>query len=258
MAESELSISYDDLLSAVGSFLGYPIDPDLQSDTQRAEVDLYIQSGIRQFYFPPAVEGVESAFEWSFLTPTATILTVIDQAENDLPDDCSRVLGDFYFAPDTYSRSIPVVSEARIMAMRQQSTDSGLPIYAAVRYKSEARAETTGQRLEVAWWQTPSAAYTLTYKYQAYSGKLTDDLPYPLGGMKHGELITESCLAIAEQRANDEKGLHWDSFMRLLKSGIEQDRKTGAMYFGHMGGPGDESVYKRRDNGEVTYKGETW
>ena len=60
---------------------------------------------------------------------------------------------------------------------------------------------------------------------------LDDDYPYPLGGMKHSELVTESCLAVAELRANDERGIHWESFIHQLAAAIAQDRKHGAQYF---------------------------
>jgi hypothetical protein len=49
------------------------------------------------------------------------------------------------------------------------------------------------------------------------------------------ELITESCLAVAEQRANDEAGIHTDIFNRLLVSMIARDRKSGAQNYGMIG-----------------------
>jgi hypothetical protein len=185
----------------------------------------------------------------------------------DLPDDCGRVLGDFFFAPDIYCRSIPLVSEHFLLGSLQKSLDEARPQYACVRVKSDGDSDerepaATGQRLEVAWWPIPDAVYALTYRYEAYSGKLTEALPYPLGGMRHSELIIESCLAVAEQRANDEKGLHWESFSRLLRSGIAMDRKQGAGYFGHMGGLQDGDIVVRhgamQSRYDITYKGDTW
>lgn len=326
MAESALSVKYDDLVEEVARFLGYKSMTYL-SKSELDEVDRYIQSGLRNFYYPPAADGIEAGYEWSFLNPTTTIdtiapystgtlgvvsgictltggtwptwaatlgtlvidsttytittrdsaaqLTVVGDdvtagesdwtlsrsASYDLPDLCGRVLSDFFFEPDTYSQSIPVVSEAQMMTFRQRTTDESRPAYAAVRFRSDATTKTTGQRLEVVFWPTPDAAYSLTYRYEGYTGKLTSALPYPLGGMRHAELITESCLAVAEQRANDEKGLHWDSFVRMLRSGIEQDRKLGARYYGHMGADNGVVVERRGfcgTNYPVTYKGETW
>jgi hypothetical protein len=259
VAESTLSISYTDLLRDVGAFLGYPRDPDDQSDDEREEIDRYIQSGIRQFYYPPAMEGLELGYKWSFLTPTATLATVATEGAVDLPDDCGRVLGDFIYAAGTNYPTVPLVSEGRLLELLQTNSDGSQPCYAAVRAKSEALTATAGTRLEVAFWPVPSAIYTLTYRYEAYSGKLTAALPYPLGGMRYAELITESCLAVAERRANDEKGLHWDEFVRLLKAGVAMDRRQGARFFGHMGGNDvgfiDDPYCFTRDNGTVTYNG---
>jgi hypothetical protein len=80
--------------------------------------------------------------------------------------------------------------------------------------------------------------------------------------MRHSELIVASCLAMAEQRANDEKGIQWDRFVSLLAAGLAQDRKNGARFFGHMGAPIGEDVVSssrlRTRSGDVTYSGETW
>lgn len=260
MSESTLSLKYSDLLSEVGAFLGYGVDPSAWSAEKLAEVDRYVQAGVRQFYYPPAVQGVEAAYEWSFLNPTTTIVTADADSEQDLPDALGRILGDLYFAPSVHSSSIVVVSEARMLSLRQSSADKGRPCFAAVRAKA-GTALTSGQRNEIMWWPTPNAAYTLTYRYEAYSGKLTSLLPYPLGGMRYAELITESCLSVAEQRGNDERGLHYERFVSLLASGIAMDRKAGARHFGHMGGEVDESVAPRRHSQasyDVTYKGSTW
>ena len=327
MAESTLSLSYDDFQREVGDFVGYGLAVGNWTSAQVAEVDAFIQSGLRQFYYPPAVEGVEVGYPWSFLKPTTTIETIIrptpgslagvsgtctitggtwpswaathgalvigsteyaittrnsstvltvvgvDVAAaqdgwhlshagyHDLPDDFGRVLGDFFFEPDVYHSSIPIVSEGKIQEFLQQSTDEGRPRYAAVRYKALATA-TSGQRQEIVWWPIPDAVYTLTYQYEAYQSKLvTATAQYPLGGMRHGETIMASCLALAEQRVNEEKGIHWDSFMRLLSASISQDRRSGARHFGHMGEPSSGSM-PRHSNGkqtyDVTYDGETW
>ena len=261
MAESTLSINYSDLLSDVGLFLGYPSNPEDQSDDQRAELDRYIQSGLRQFYYPPAMEGLEAGYKWSFLAPVAEITTVADQAYNDLPDACGRVLGDFIYAAGTYYPTVPQVSEARMLALRQDTLSGSQPLFCTVRYKTEDRSESESQRLEVDWWPTPTSAYTLTYHYEAYSGKLTEALPYPLGGMKYAELILASCLAVAEHRANDERGTHWDEFQRLLLAGVALDRRGGADTFGFMGGTDMDVGFDSRGidciypNGTVSYEG---
>ncbi len=259
MAESGLSISYSDLLVEVGVYLGYDPTPDNWSTAQTAEVDRYIQAGVRQFYYPPAVEGVKSGHVWSFLNPTTSISTAEGDGEQDLPDDLGRVLGDFFFDDQEHRPSIVQVSEARIQALLQRSDDEGCPQVATIRHKAQTAG--SGQRLEVVWWPIPDATYVLHYRYEAYNGKLSATNLYPLGGMRYSELVLESCLAIAEQRANDERGIHTENFIRLLRSGIAEDCKQGARYYGPMGGNNGVTVPRHGDTGanyNITYKETTW
>ena len=115
-----------------------------------------------------------------------------------------------------------------------------------------------GQRMEVVFYPTPDSVYTLNYQYEAYNGKISEANPYPLGGMRHSELVLESCLAVAEQRANDDAGAHTQAFRSMLASSLAFDRKQGAKSYGQIGQPRDVSVDFRRGNGYVTYKGNTW
>lgn len=259
MAESSLSITYTDLLVEVAAYLGYGPTAANWTAAQVLEIDRYVQSGVRQFYYPPAIQGVPPGHEWSFLRPTGTITTADGDGEQDLPDNFGRVLGNFYYAVGQYRASIPVVSEAMVLASRSRTSDESYPAWAAIRPKAQVAG--SGQRLEVAWAPVPNAIYVLTFRYEAYSGKLTAQNPYPLGGMKYAELLTESCLAMAEQRANDGRGEHTAAFERLLIDGIARDRKQGARHFGLMMTDEDESPSRFPGAGEnypVTYKGSTW
>lgn len=328
MAESTLSITYDELAVAVAVFLGYSTTAADWSAEELAEIDRYIQAGIRQFYYPPSVDGIQDAHVWSFLNPTTTLDTItryatgslavvtgtctltdgtwptwavthgtliIDDTEysitsrdsnteltvvgddvtaeedgwhlghagyQDLPDDLARVIGDFYYASVQYRSSIVKVSGPQIRAALSRTTDEAPPRMCTIRYKSQEA--TDAQRQEVVWFPKPSAVFTLEYEYEAYAGKLTTTAnPYPLGGMRYSELVTESCLAIAEQRANDEKGLHTDAFYRLLKSGIAHDRKNDGTFYGPMSsGEAPSSMMHHRHHAahvdySITYKGET-
>lgn len=257
MAEPGLSITYSDLMLEAAAFLGYGPDPDAWTTHQAAELDRYVQAGVRRFYYPQAVEGVEDGYQWSFLMPVAEIVTVADTATQDLPWDVARVLGHFHYDENEYRRSITQISEQRYRELQGRAEASDAPRFARVRHKAQAPG--LSQRFEVAWWPVPDTAYTLAYRYEAYTGKLSDDNPYPLGGMKHAELVTESCLAVAEQRANDERGLHTDAYERLLKAAVQQDRRQGAGYYGHMGSFEETPVVPRHGETDrtypITYKG---
>jgi len=179
-----------------------------------------------------------------------------DQTQ-DLPSNLGRVLGDFFYEEGEHRRSVVQISEDRYQALVSRSEDTGSPTVCRVRHKPQEAGQ--GQRLEVAWWPIPDAAYTLTYEYEGYAGKLADDNPYPLGGMRHAELLIASCLAIAEQRGNDERGMHTEDFGRQLLAGIQQDRRLGAQFYGDMGDREERSSVPRHgDTGSsypITYNG---
>lgn len=251
--ESELSVSYADLLAEVLRFLGYGSDSAAWTDAQKAEADAYVQAGLRRFYYPPASEAYETGYAWSFLNPVRTLATVADQGEQDLPSDLGRVLGDFHYEASVFRQSIVQVSETRMQELRSRTTSTGRPTHATVRVKPKEAS--LGQRLEVAWWPVPDAAYTLTFRYEAFNGKLSADNPHPLGGMRHAELLIESCLAVAEQKANDERGLHTAEFERLMAAAIQNDRRMGARYYGHMGECADQpSMIPRHGMTPGTYQ----
>jgi len=257
MAESTLSITFDKLKAAIGFYLGFGGSDDWTAD-QDAEIEGYVQAGVRQFYYPPAVEDVEAGYTWSFLTPKTTIDTTADVGTNTLPDPVGRILGPMHHEPDVYSSPITLVSRPQMRRLNSESDETGTPLFATVRDKTSDGSE--GQRKEIEWWPIPDAVYTITYQYEAYQGALDDTYLYPLGGMKHSDLVTVSCLSVAEQRANDERGVHWEAFMRQLAAAIAQDRKSGAQYFGPMAGPDSSTLPYARDirQGEVTYDGNTW
>ena len=68
-----LAVTYSDLAKSVAKFLGY--DHANLTDEQKDEVDCIIQSGVRNFYYPPAMDGVDPNFEWSFLKMEGSVVT---------------------------------------------------------------------------------------------------------------------------------------------------------------------------------------
>jgi hypothetical protein len=193
------------------------------------------------------------------MRPTTTITTADGDGEQDLPTDLARVVGDFYHAAGQYKQSIPVVSEAMVLAERSRSDSESNPTMATIRHKSQVAGSEQG--LGVVWSPIPDAAYVLTYTYEAFSGKLSATNPYPLGGSKYAELLTESCLSVAEQKSSDrQRGVHSEAFDRLLADAIARDRKQGARHYGPMSTGSDAP--SRFDgvlsNYPITYKGSTW
>lgn len=79
MAESSLSLTYTELQFAVGHYLGMGAVTSWSSE-DTAVIDMAISSGLRQFYWPPAVmqdgRTLETPYEWKFLKPPATLDTI--------------------------------------------------------------------------------------------------------------------------------------------------------------------------------------
>jgi hypothetical protein len=263
MAESSLSIGYSDLMSEVALFLGYSGTSTDWSTSEDSQIDGIVQSGLRQFYYPPVSAGVDPSFEWSFLNPVYELSLVADTYEYDLPDDFSRIKGRIFYSTSEASPSIPVMPYGVVMGYRTNSgAQTGKPSVAAVTWKESDG--TTGQRLSIMFHPVPDSAYDVSFQYEALAGKLTDAAPYPLGGMKHSETIISSCLSIAERRLNNEVGPQWDIFTKNLATSVARDRNTVAQNLGMMSigeldyDIGNASRHCNSSNYEITYKGVTW
>jgi hypothetical protein len=253
---NSLVVSYSDLVKAVKRFLG--LTGTLAAGPAEV-VDAIIQSGTRQFYFPPAVQGVEPAFEWSFMKPSTTLDVVSGTRVYQLPNAFGRLSGNMFFdTSDSLRHSIVLVSEHRINTLIQQSDETGAPAFASI--SAQQSMGQHGQLHSATFFPMPDKAYTLHFAYSAYTGKLSLSNQFPLGGPRFAELVLESCLAVAEQRENDERGLHTERFERLLVAAVAEDKRDGASHFGQMGSGEWSSVRVDRvhRNGEVTYKGQTW
>ena len=85
-------------MAEVGHFLGYGRTSTDWTTAETAEINRYVQGGVRQFYYPPAIEGVPANYEWTFLSPTTTLTTTADDEDQDMPDDFGRMLGNLYLA----------------------------------------------------------------------------------------------------------------------------------------------------------------
>lgn len=224
-----LAVSYEDLKKSVSRFLGY--DPASLSDRQASEVDDIIQSGIRNFYYPPALNGVDANFEWSFIRQDGTVMTADGVSVYELPNGFGRMAGQIRVDGDC-GKTIPLIPFGDIMRMIS-SHERGRPRFASVVF--DKTFGDRGQKKRLYLFPEPDREYSLSFRCDADTGKIdAKDNPFPLGGPMYAELVRESCLAQAEQTANDEIGLHTQNFNTLLVSMIQRDRKDGAQNFGRM------------------------
>lgn len=224
-----LAVSYNDLMRTVADFLGRPLD--MMTEDEKRKVDSFVQSGVRNFYYPPKMEGVDENFEWSFLKQKGGVDLTRGIASYILPDGFGRILGQIAY-DELHAPSIPLVPYGELIR-RASANEVGMPRIAAI--SSRRDFGTKGQLKELRFYPTPDKMYSVSFVCDADDGRISEERPYPLGGAMFSELITESCLAVAEQRANDEAGLHTDNFNRLLISMIARDRKSGAQNYGMVG-----------------------
>lgn len=257
MAESTLSLTYNDFKSRTARYLGWSSDSTDWSSDESTRLDEIVQSGYRRFLTPPAIQGVPK-HSWSFLRPATTLSTSSGDYDYTLPDDFAGIEGNFrYASTDNQRGPILIVGEGQIRALREANTTTGRPQYAAIRPVSTSTTLTTGQRFEVIFWPTPDATYTLGYRYAAAVNKLSTLLPYPLGGMRHSETILASCLAVAEKEENDEgEGPMFRDFVTALVGSIEADRQGFEQeFYGYNGDRSDVRLAGRGLPSAVTYNG---
>jgi hypothetical protein len=74
MAEPGLTLAFSDLQIVAGVKLGYSATTGDWSSAETAEVARIIQAALRQFMYPPPLQGERLAHKWSFMEPTATLV----------------------------------------------------------------------------------------------------------------------------------------------------------------------------------------
>ncbi len=75
MAESTLSLNHTDFSLAVAHFLGFGLTAGNWTADQLVLIDMAIQSGLRQFYYPPKIDNGEP-YQWTFLRPVGSLTTI--------------------------------------------------------------------------------------------------------------------------------------------------------------------------------------
>ena len=297
MAESTLSVDYDDLREEIAYFLGYGRSSANWSADQTSTISSVLKSGLRQFYNPPRLPSDASAHQWNFMYPVTTLttgsttgtmdgtatttltattsvfearmanpdsdfpttvtfttsgtsytisgytsgtvvtlsstasaeasgdtFTISSQRDYDLPDNFGAIHGKITYSSTNNYSSIPIIGEGQIRDLRRGATITSFPTHCAIRPKTTDG--TNGQRFEIMFYPAPDASYVLSYAYTPLTDVLDATYKYPYGGEIHGETILCSCLAVAEQRLEDQKGVKWQDFMDKLQTSIDLDRKN--------------------------------
>lgn len=159
---------------------------------------------------------------WSLTSISGESYVLVHNGVFVLPDNFGGMNGQiFTFVPDEASHGVRIISEEQLRLLVQNNDTTGTPVYATIRPVSTTGV--SGQRYEAIFYPRPDEAYVLYYKYQILPNALTSSLIYPLGGMPHSETVLQSCLAIAEQRIEEEEGLHTRKYYERLETSVSYD-----------------------------------
>lgn len=237
-ALTTLAADYTDLRSRLGDMLGFGFNTQTYSYNESQQIDRNVDRGIAQFYSPVLVPGETVPHKWSFTTPTTTIVTVVDDEDQDLPGNVGTIIGDMNYSAADLQVPVKRVTVAAILARRSGNViSSGRPIAFATRVKgSDGSVE---QLMEILWWPKPDSAYTFFYQFSVRPDKIDASNPFILAGQQHAETIRESCFSIAEDINGSRP--HYQQYLQLLHASVQRDKDEGmADYLGHgRSGHGD-------------------
>lgn len=233
---------YGELRRDAGIVLGIGADPATWDHEQSEIVNSVITDGLRQFYVPPPIGRQAMAYQWSFMTPVATLSLVAADIDYTLPAAYSAMLGPLTFVAGGTEIYPPVeiINEAKLREMHQYTNETGRPRFAAIRpIVSDGSAD---QTYEILIFPTPEKSYTMSYRYQAKMAALTTANPYPLGDWAtHGRSISASVKDCAARYRADLSGgqlnpRHEVEFKNRLAASIDFDRRAHrAENFGYNG-----------------------
>lgn len=176
-----------------------------------------------------------------------------------LPAGFSGILGEVTHESLVGMPGIVQVGEAQIRAMRRSGVSSGPPRCFAVRPTADADGSAP-QGFELLTFPVPDRNYTLEIPYAVVPPELSEGAPYPLGGAAHSETILESCLAAAENRTDDNLGIHKREFAEKLAASVVRDQQHHAPRFLGRNGNGETGDFARRTRARgsfiATYNGQ--
>ena len=246
--ESTLSLKKTDLEQKVGLFFGWGASrDDWEDDANKvAVIDDCVQSGLRQFYFPPPMDGIP--YDWSFLKPTASLTITSGNSTLELPDDFGGFEGKITVSSATQAFCpIKIYNEGFIRELYSKSADASGQIQAAAVRPLKGTGLTQGTRSELYVFPQADADYTILFVYYILANHLDGTHPYAYGGMAHAETILESCLSIAEQRYDDTRGVHSIKYLERLAASIALDRRMKPQTGGRNTDHSDTAGYRTRE-----------
>lgn len=251
MAESSLNMVWANYQAEVGSFLGWGKgaaygDPAYTTD-QQFKVDSIVASALRRFYFPmvPREQGGSLHYDWSFLHPVANLDFPQSAQTIALPDDYGAAEGPLTVLTTTITSQpwrIQWVNEGLVREKYAIAPEmQGPPMFAAVQVLKGTTA-TASNRAQLYLFPAADQTYTLQLSYFVNPDYLSTPFPYAYGGAQHAETILEACLAVAEERQDDQAqgtGPHARAFADRLLASVSMDRRNKPQRLGYNGDRSD-------------------
>ena len=259
MAESTLTVAFNELQAEIGGFLGYGKGinfGDVAWDARKQGIiDSLTKKGLRRFYFSAMLPSEPMAHDWSFLHPTANIDVPSGAQSTPLPDDFRAIFdaGEITATSnlgDEFHRFIEEVGAGRLRHMYfEEPSETGRPRYVAVQ-PIKGTGVTQGQRFQLDVFPQADQDYTIQLEYHILPDFLTGALPYCYGGAVHSGTILAACLAAAERDLDDiGNGNQENHYMMLLAASMSADRDLKPQNMGLNTDRSDDPRDERRRRG---------
>lgn len=264
MAESTLALDFGKLKSKIGDFLGYGRgvdygDPEWDARQLNDILDV-VESAQRRFYFP----ATQPPYRWSFMRPMAALTLAEDASTIPLPDDFAGVEGRIAMTDSSQSMFIPVDFQGEGAIQQMYSSHpafTGRPLAVAVR-PTRGVGTQRSQRYELYVFPTADADYVLHFQYYLVPDAINTHRPFAYGGAEHAETMLEACLAVAEERRDNQPSTHAAAFQARLLASIALDMSKKPQQLGYNRDASDDMEWRIRqfnnrllDVGPVTING---
>ena len=223
-----LALTFNDLYDRVSQFLG-TYGSSGPSGTNLTDAKQIVNDAYTKFI---------TAREWTFLKPSATLVTLTNQHIYELPEDFSAMLTNMQYDAAKHYPDITECGIDKLQSYRATNTWSRYPDLFAIR--PQKHDNTVGQRWEIVFYPTPDSSYTLHYRYRTLVDKLENDTDIPVGGVEHAQLIRQMAIAEGELAKDKKLGPQSAVAAQMLGAAIKEDAARAPHVLGYNGvGHGD-------------------
>lgn len=253
-------MSRDDLAGKIGAHLGFGRERTAWTSNQAIVVDDSLDSGCRQFYFPPPLPNEATSHAWSFLKPVVAVTLAEGASLVALPEDCGGLEGKLTVSTEDTGLFFPLTLVGLGEVLTAQTawpSATGRPELVAFE-PVKGTQHTRSQRFQLRVYPEADTDYTLNFQYFVLPQALTGQAPWTYGGALHAETLLQSCLAIAEQRVLDKMDVQTAKWTERLAASVSMDRQMKPASLGYNGDNSDDMGRfrrMRRDDQHITFAG---